>query len=124
MAFAPDLTVLTEVYSLTETRAKSSLRSDATMALDEPNHLTIAHEVGRNGRVSSVIYFDSLKALGCGDVCSTTPTTDTIRAQFKVQYNPTVGREDTTTELDFVIQALIAFISEPTNIVKLVNQEH
>jgi hypothetical protein len=121
--FTPDITIGTNVYSLTSQRTNSSLRSDPSTGLDNPNLMTISHEVAKNGKVSSVVILDSEVVVPCTDTCTITPASDTIRLQLKVQYNPLIGRTDTATEIERLRVLLVTFASNATSFAKFLNKE-
>ena len=115
-----DITLGTSVYSLITQRATSSLRSDASRALDLPVSLTVAHETASSGRISSAAYLDSDEVV---EDANGVPSTDTVRVMLKLQYNPLSGRTTTETELLRLRDQVIAFISDATNWDKMLNKE-
>lgn len=118
--YTSDITIGTNTYSLTTQRASSSVRSDASQPLESPVMLNVGHEVGKLGRVSTVVYLDSMETLTGEDGI---PKDDTVRAQFKIQYDPTLGRVGLETEIERLRDQLIAFLGDATNWTKLLNKE-
>jgi hypothetical protein len=115
-----DLTLDTTVYSLIQERPTSSVRRDASKPLDNPVGFTISHETSKNGKISSVFYFDDEKIVDVAGV----PVSSNARVQFKISYNPTEGRTDLTTALQKGIDVLESFLADPTNVTKFLNLEH
>jgi hypothetical protein len=118
--YTPDITLDTRTYSLKSQRTASSVRSDASAPVSEPNLLTISHETAKNGRVSSVIILEDQAVITS---VSTTPLVDSIKCQFKLQYNPLVGRTDVETVILDLIAKLSAGINDSAFIDKFLNQE-
>lgn len=116
--FTSDLVVGTRTYSLRAQRTASSVRGDATRAVSAPRLLTISHETANNGKVSSVMMIDDTAVVTNG----TTVANDTIRAMIKIQYNPLVGRTDTTAVINSLIDEL-KLLLVAGNITKLLNKE-
>lgn len=121
--YAQSITIGTNTYDLTTQRANSSLRSDASTGLDNPNLMTVSHDTASNGKVSSVIIFDSEEVIPCNDTCVTSPQSDNIRVMMKIQYNPTSGRAAIATEIDRLRVLLDTFTSDATNWGKFINKE-
>ena len=119
--YTPDITLGTQTYSLQAQRANSSVRSDASQPLSEPNTLTISHELAKSGRYSTAVMLDDTKIVSL--VGATTPVPDTVRTMFKLQYNPLAGRTDVDADITNAIAQLIVFLSDPTNVDKLLNKE-
>lgn len=118
--FNPDITIGTNTYSLIQQRTSGSLRSDPANGILNPLLMTISHEEAKNGKVSSVVIFDSGVTV---DSTTALPVSDNIRLQFKMQYNPASGRTDTAAELERLRKLLVTFINTPANISKLLNKE-
>lgn len=118
--YTTDITLGTNVYSLTTQRINASIRSDAAQPLSEPNTLTISHENAKNGRRSSVVIFDDIKVLTSS---STLPLQDNVKVMLKVQFNPLGGRTTNEADINALLADLVSFISEPTNVTKFLNQE-
>jgi len=121
--FATDITINTNTYSLITQRANSSVRSDASTGLDNPNTLTISHEESKTGRVSSVVILDSEAVVPCQDACTTAPSVDNIRLMMKIQYNPLNGRTDTATEIERLRVLLSTFVNDSASFAKIINKE-
>lgn len=125
MAFPSDIVLTDRTFMSVVTTPRSTVRSRAEADLLNPESLTISHEVAKNGKISSVVYREDLTVLPCGaDACSTTAQTSAVRAQFKISYNPKMGDVNLDAALDDVIADLIVFLSDTSNIAKLINQEH
>jgi len=120
MSFSPDITLDTQVYSLQAQRTNSSIRSDASQPLSEPNLLTISHENAKNGRRSSVVILDDTVVISPDGL---NPTPDTIRLMLKLQFNPLGGRTDNEAVINALITQLSAFMADSTFVTKLLNQE-
>lgn len=121
MSYSPDITLGTDVYSLQSQRTNASVRSDAAQPISEPNLLTISHENAKNGRRSSVVIIDDTKIVSTAN--ATIPVADTVRAMFKVQFNPLGGRTDNEAAINAAVTQLIAFLSDASYVDKLLNQE-
>lgn len=117
--FATDLTINTRTYNLIAQRATSSVRSDATQPLSEPNTLTISHENVKSGRRNSVVILEDQKTISNG----TAIINDSMKIMVKVSYNPFSGRTDIGVDLENLRAELVAFLSVPANFTKLLNQE-
>lgn len=117
--FQSDITLNTKTYALSAQRTNSSLRRVSTRPVSTPLELNIAHEVAKNGRVSTAIYIDDVAVVQIG---SSPATKDTVRALVKLQYNPMSGRTTTNTDIKAAIADLVSFLSV-ANIDKLLNQE-
>lgn len=118
--FTPDITIGTNIYSLTQQRTSGSLRSDPSKGILNPLLMTISHEEAKNGKISSVVILDSEVTV---DSTTALPVSDNIRVLFKIQYNPTSGRTGTAAELERLRALLVTFINTPANINKLLNKE-
>lgn len=126
--FTPDITLndgtADQTFSLVAQRTSSSVRSDTSRGLTNPRFLSIAHETGKDGKISSVVYLDSNAVIACTSTCSTEAAKyDTNRAQFKLVRNPLSGRDDIDTESEILRTMLIAFLNNPTLWAKFLNQE-
>jgi hypothetical protein len=119
--YTNDLALDTTTFSLVTERPTSSLRADATAALDNPSLCNISHETAKNGKVSSVIYFDDDKI---STDANGIVTSSLVRTQFKVAYNPNEGRTDIETVIARQIVLLQAFLNGAGNVDKFVNKEH
>lgn len=105
-----DITLGDVTYALQTQRPTSSVRADSGRELEKPVTLSIAHETGKNGRVSSVVIFDSSEVISCDDTCAINPTTDNIRVHLKIQYNPLSGRTGIDIELKRLLAELQVFM--------------
>ena len=121
--FNTDIVINTNTYNLISQRTTSSVRSDASTGLANPNTLTISHETNKAGRVSSVIILDSEEVVACQDACSTAPTLDNIRMMMKIQYNPLSGRIGIDTELERLRVLLSTFTADAASWAKFINKE-
>lgn len=126
--FTPDIALndgtADNTFSLVSQRTMSSLRSDPSRDVTTPRLLTIAHEVGKDGKISSVVYLDSNAVSTCTSTCSTDQAKyDTIRAQFKLVRNPLSGRTDLATEPEILRTMLIDLINDAALWAKFLNQE-
>lgn len=118
--FTPTITLNEQAFDLQTQRTNGSVRSVAARAL-EPLTLTISHEVAKNGRVSSVVYFDDSRNVPVGAGC-TIPKQETIRLQLKLMHNPTAGRSDSAATIEALRLSLIEFATS-ANFAKLLNRE-
>lgn len=124
MAYPSDITIGLDVYALQTQRATSSVRSDSTRPLDKPRTLFIGTETAKSGRKSSLVKFVSSEVIPCDATCNvTTPTTDNVEIQFKVVRNPSSGRATTQAEIDALLAQALAFLSDATNVTRLLNSE-
>lgn len=119
--YSPDLTLGTSTYSLQAQRTNSSVRSDASQPLSEPNTLTISHEVAKNGMRSSVIILDDIKVVSPDGIKNV--SADRLRTMAKFQYNPLGGRLAIEADIKAQIVELTAFLADDANITKLLNME-
>jgi len=118
-----DITLNTNTYALQTQRANSSVRGDSARPLETPVTLEIAHETAKNGRVSSVIILSSHELVaGASLSCPTAPISDALRVQFKMQYNPTIGRTGIDAEILRLKTDLISFITS-ADFDRIVNRE-
>lgn len=117
--FASDITIGTRTYALRAQRTNSSVRADPSEPVNEPNLLTISHDVANSGRISSAVMFDDTKVITLGS----SSVTDTIRCMVKIQYNPTSGRTLITDDVNALLEEVVTFLGTPTNITKLLNRE-
>lgn len=117
--FANTITLGSSNYDLISQMPYRSTRSVAGKPVNEPSTLTISHEVAKNGRRSSVVILDDNAVINSG----TLVTKDSIKAQFKVQFNPYSGRADIETTIGDLITELTAFLAVPANIDKFLNLE-
>lgn len=91
--------------------------------LTAPESLTISHEKSRNGKISSVVYLDYGQLVDCDNTCQVTPESTTLRAQFKLSYDPVKYGTLIGDNIDEVITLLVAFLSDSANVAKFKNQE-
>jgi hypothetical protein len=124
--YPSDITIASTVpttYSIVTERASSSLYSDPSQPLAEPKVLTISHETDKSGRVSSVVYIDDIASL-VNTTVGAPAVVDTVKCQFKLMYNPTLGRATLEADLAQLREELTVFVSDSTNWTKLLNKEH
>lgn len=105
-----DITINTHTYALQTQRVNSSIRGNAAKPLDNPETMSIAHEVLKSGRVNSVLMFDNDRKVAPTSTCST-GSSDTIKVQFKISYNPLGGRDDVEATLSDLKASLVAFLA-------------
>lgn len=117
--FANTLTLNSKNYDLVSQNPYRSMRSDSSKPVNEPTTLTISHEVAKNGRRSSVVILDDNAVINSGTMI----TKDSIKAQFKIQFNPYSGRADIEAKINELIVELTDFVSVPANIDKFLNLE-
>lgn len=98
-----------------------SIRQDATQPVAEPNSSTISHETNKKGLRSSVHYLEDIKVVS--DTTSNIVKTSPVRTMFKIQFEPFGGRTDQAAVIQQQINEHIAFLSDPANISKFLNQE-
>lgn len=114
----------TETFSATVVKPKSTLRANAARKLEDPATLFISHETQKNGTVSSVAIIDDTETVPCNDACQITPGSSTVRAMFKLQYDPTSGRPDLVIACNAVIAEMILLLSDVNIMDQFINQEH
>lgn len=119
--FLPDITINTNVYSLQSQRTLSSVRSDSARSVSEPKLLTISHEIIKSGRIATAVMVDDTKIVSLPG--AVVPTSDTVRAFVKIQYNPLMGRLTLEADIAAAIADVVAFLSDPTYVDKLLNRE-
>lgn len=117
--FTNTITLGTTNYDLVSQSPYRSMRSDATQPVNAPATLTISHEVAKNGRRSSVVILDDNAVINSGTLI----TKDSIKAQFKIQFNPYSGRADIESTIGNLITQLSAFLAVPANVDKFLNLE-
>lgn len=122
--FNPDITLGSATFSLVRQRENSSLRRDPAAALETPQSLTISHETAKNGRVSSVIYFDHDEVIDCDSTCGIPGASANIRTQFKISYNPSDGIVDIDTILAKQLAEMELWLVAADNMTKFRNKEH
>jgi len=124
MAFASDIIIGTATFSASTIKSNSTVRGNPASDLDNPDNLTISHETASSGRVSSVVILDEGYVIPCNDTCGTAPALDKTRVLFKIQYDPATGPADLKIALTAQIAAMVAFVSDAANVIKLLNKEH
>lgn len=117
--YASDLTLGTRVYALRAQRTNSSVRAVPGEPVNEPNLLTISHDVANSGRISSAIMLDDTKVITLG----TSSVADTVRCMLKIQYNPLSGRAGIEADINKMLTEIVDFLATPANITKLLNRE-
>lgn len=124
MSMSSDITLSVDTYSVITQRANSTVRSNPTATTVNPEYLTVSHEIAKSGKVSSAVMLDDLTSVPCNDTCQLTPGISTVRAMFKLQYNPNEGDPDIEGAITDVITKLNAFLADSTLITKFRNREH
>lgn len=119
-----DITLGVNVYSTQVVKPTSTIRGDASREIEDPAILTVSHETGKNGRVSSVMIIDDSALVPCNDACSTTPGISNVRGMIKLQYDPTDGRANLDTVLMVVLAELMALLADSALMTKFRNKEH
>jgi hypothetical protein len=113
------ITIGTTNFDLVSQMPYRSMRSNAARSINEPQTLTVSHETAKSGLRSSVIILEDVKVLNT----QTSAIKDSIKAQFKIQFKPYSGRTDIEVTIGELISALSAFVADPDNVDKLLNQE-
>lgn len=124
MAMSPDITIDAVTYSSSIVKPNSTVRADATQPVTDPDYMTVSHETAQNGRVSSVIIFEDIKAIPCNDTCQIVPGQSSIKAMLKIQYNPKDGREDFNAALVNLLAAINTASGDAALMDKFLNKEH
>lgn len=117
--FDNNLTLGTQTFAKQSLRPLSAVYADNNQDLSNPRILTISHEVGKSGQVSSAIIIDDSKSVTIGNNI----VSDRVRVLFKIQYNPMMGRADLTTALNAAVAELSGFLGVPANFSKILNKE-
>ena len=95
----------------------STVRSDATRDLDQPQTITVSHEETRDGkRRNSVILLDKV-VLDAGDLV----TLGTARLQFKASFDK---QQITFADLLEMKDQMVELLNSPDFFTKFSNQEH
>lgn len=117
--FDNSITLGTETFAKQSVRPLSATYADNNQVLSNPRTLTISHEVGKSGQVSSAIILDDSKTIPVGNSL----VTDKVRALFKIQYNPLQGRADLAAAIKAAVTELSTFVGDTNNFNKLLNKE-
>lgn len=113
------LTLNTQTFEKKVQRPMSSVYVDTDQTLDNPRSLTISHEVAKSGRVSTAVMVDDTKSI----VLSNSVVADNTRVLVKLSYNPLGGRASLDTVVRTAMADVVAFLSVPANVDKLLTQE-
>lgn len=108
-----------EIFAKQSVRPLSATYSDNNQTLNNPRTLTISHEVGKSGQVSSAVILDDTATVPVGN----TLVTDRIRVLYKIQYNPMMGRADLAAAIKAASNHLVSFVSDETNQNRILNKE-
>lgn len=117
--FLNELTLGTDTFAKQSVRPLSAIYADNNQQLNNPRTLTISHEVGKSGQVSSAIILDDALSIPVGN----TLVNDRIRVLCKVQYNPLGGRAELATAIKAAVAQLTDFVSDEANLSKILNKE-
>lgn len=108
-----------DTFAKQSVRPLSATYSDNNQTLSNPRTLTISHEIGKSGQVSSAVILDDSAAVPVGN----TLVNDRIRVLHKIQYNPMVGRADLAAHIREASHQLCEFVSDDTNLNRILNRE-
>lgn len=117
--FLNSITLGTNTFDKQSVRPLSATYADNNQALNNPRILSISHEVGKSGQVSSAVILDDSLAIPIGN----TMVTDKVRALFKIQYNPMMGRAELAAAIKTAVADLISFVGADANLAKILNKE-
>lgn len=118
---AQNITLNTKVFALTSQKPTSSIRAVAGLPVGSGNVLTVSHETGKTGVVSSVfIIDDSVTVPITGQVAKI----DNYRIMLKLQYNPTLGRVDGAAALANIRTQLKEILASDAMWTQFLNGEH
>lgn len=117
--FDNQLTLGTDTFAKQSVRPLSATYSDNNQTLNNPRTLTISHEVGKSGQVSSAIILDDASTIPVGN----TLVTDRVRILYKIQYNPLMGRANLAAAIKAASDQLVGFVSVEANLAKILNKE-
>lgn len=108
-----------DTFAKQSVRPLSAIYSDNNQTLSNPRTLTISHEVGKSGQVSSAVILDDMATIPVGN----TLVTDRVRVLYKIQYNPMVGRAELAAAIRGASTQLVSFVSDDTNLNRILNKE-
>lgn len=108
-----------DTFAKQSVRPLSATYSDNNQTLNHPRTLTISHEVGKSGQVSSAVILDDTMSVPVGN----TLVTDRIRVLYKIQYNPMMGRAELAAHIREASTQLVGFVSDDTNLNRILNKE-
>lgn len=117
--FNNDLQLGSDIFAKQSVRPLSATYADNNQQLDNPRTLTISHEVGKSGQVSSAIILDDVLSIPVGNSL----VNDRIRVLHKIQYNPFGGRPGLAAAIRASVLDLANFVSDDDNLSKILNKE-
>lgn len=108
----------TTLYSTNTIRGTSTIRSDASAALESPKDFTISHDVAKSGRVNSAVILQD-------NEINTDGINSDVRITVKYSYNPKVkSPADLQLRIEKLNDQLLGFALNKANLDKLLNREH
>lgn len=117
--FDNQLKIGADTFAKQSVRPLSATYSDNNQTLNNPRTLTISHEVGKSGQVSSAVILDDMATIPVGNNL----VTDRIRVLYKVQYNPMMGRAELAAAIKAASAQLVEFVSVEANFNRILNKE-
>lgn len=117
--FDNSITLGADTFAKQSVRPLSATYADNNQALNNPRTLTISHEVGKSGQVSSAIILDDSTTIPVGNSL----VADRIRVLCKIQYNPLQGRANLAAAIKAAVTQLSTFVGDTNNFNKLLNKE-
>lgn len=117
--FLNELTLGTDTFAKQSVRPLSATYADNNQQLNNPRTLTISHEVGKSGQVSSAVILDDALSIPVGNSL----VNDRIRVLHKIQYNPFGGRTELGAAIKAAVFQLADFVSDDANLSKILNKE-
>lgn len=112
-----DVTPADQDYDLVSRASSSSIRRDATRALDQPMALTISHETSKDKkRVNTAVMLDKT-VLDSGD----NVTLGNARVLVKISYD--IEQIDAAA-IQEMVNEVVEFVGTDANVTKLLNLEH
>lgn len=110
----------TDEYRLQVRNPTSSIRSMAGLPLGKNQVLKVSHETANDGAVSSVFIRENTVV----DTSDTSLPVTSVKAHFKVQYDPTVSHVDLAAELTLLASDIAELLADPAVLTAFFNKEH
>lgn len=117
--FQNELYLGSDVFAKQSVRPLSATYADNNQQLNNPRTLTISHEVGKSGQVSTAIILDDVLSIPIGNSL----VNDRIRVLHKIQYNPFGGRPGLAEAIRASVRDLANFVCDDENLSKILNKE-
>lgn len=117
--FLNELKLGADTFAKQSVRPLSATYADNNQQLNNPRILTISHETGKSGQVSSAVILDDALSIPVGNSL----VNDRIRVLFKIQYNPLGGRTALAAAIKASVIQLKDFVGDDANLSKILNKE-